>query len=136
MSLPSRLPALPRYNPFSRDLFIRTFVDPIYGATGIPSVDIIHSHSLSVFFIVLANGALYDESSSESTHLLAARYHHLARAAVSLDSMLTNATVGTCEALFMMIRFLFNSDRSANEERWLITGLAARVAQMVSPPIQ
>jgi len=111
-------------------------VDPIYGTTGVPSVDIVHSHSLSVFFIVLANGALYDESSSENTHLLAARYHHLARAAISLDSMLTNATVGTCEALFMMIRFLFNSDRSANEERWLITGLAARVAQMVSPLIQ
>jgi len=31
----------------------------------------------------------------------------------------------------MMIRFLYNSDRSANEERWLITGLAVRIAQMV-----
>lgn len=111
-------------------------MDPIYGTTDIPSVDIIHSHKLSVFFVVLANGALYDDSSSENTHWLSARYHHLARAAISLDSMLTDATVGTCEALFMLIRFLFNSDRSANEERWLITGLAARVAQMVGSPIQ
>lgn len=107
-------------------------MDPIYGTTGIPSVNIIHSHKLSVFFVILANGALYDEASGEHAHWLAARYHQLARAALSLDSMLTDASVATCEALFMMIRFLFNSDRSANEERWLITGLAARVAQMVS----
>jgi hypothetical protein len=109
-------------------------MDPIYGTTGIPSLNTIHSHKLSVFFIVLANGALYDETPGENTHLLAARYHNLARAALSLDPMLTDATVATCEALFMIIRFLFNSDRSANEERWLVTGLAARVAQMVGPP--
>lgn len=119
------------YNPFPRNLFIRTFMDPIYGTTGIPSLDTIHSHKLAVFFTVLANGALYDESSGESIHWLAARYNHLARAAISLDPMLADATVATCEALFMLIRFLFNSDRSANEERWLITGLAARVAQMI-----
>jgi hypothetical protein len=106
-------------------------MDPIYGTTSIPCLNTIHSHKLSVFFIVLANGALYDEASGERALWLAARYYHLARAALSLDPMLTDATVATCEALFMMIRFLFNSDRSANEERWLVTGLAARVAQMV-----
>ncbi|KAJ3564105.1 hypothetical protein NP233_g8511 [Leucocoprinus birnbaumii] len=119
------------YNPFPRDRFIQTFMDPIYGTTGIPSLETIHSHKLAVFFGVLANGALYDETSDDNIHWLAARYNHLARAAVSLDSMLVDASVATCEALFMMIRFLFNSDRSANEERWLITGLAARVAQMI-----
>ncbi|KXN89399.1 hypothetical protein AN958_05772 [Leucoagaricus sp. SymC.cos] len=119
------------YNPIPRSLFIRTFLDPIYGTTGIPSLTTVHSHKLSVFFIFLANGALYDETSGENTHWLSARYHQLARAALSLDPMLTDATVATCEALFMMIRFLFNSDRSANEERWLLTGLAARVAQMI-----
>ena len=107
-------------------------MDPIYGSTGIPSTNIIHSHKLSVFFIVIANGALYHEESGEQAHWLSARYHQLARAALSLDPMLADASVATCEALFMMIRYLFNSDRSANEERWLITGLVARVAQMVS----
>lgn len=81
---------------------------------------------------MLANGALYDEASGEQTLWLAARFHQLARAAISLDPMLTDATVATCEALFMMIRYSYNSDRSTNEERWLLTGLAARVAQMVS----
>jgi hypothetical protein len=110
--------------------FITSILDAIYGTTGIANLDSLHSHRLSVFFILIATGFLYDSHPSAS--IMAEQCHALARAALSLDSILQEATCATVQALFMVIRFGYNSDRAGNEARWLLTGLCARVAQTVS----
>ena len=108
-----------------------TIINPIYGNTGLPNLDLIHSHPLSVFFILLATGVVYD--ASPSAEALAEEYHILACAALCLDSIVvTAATCATVQALFMIIRFMYNFDRTANEARWLLVGLCCRVAQSVS----
>ncbi|KAF8892108.1 hypothetical protein BD779DRAFT_1437104 [Infundibulicybe gibba] len=116
------------YDPIVREDFV-SILDTIYGNSGYANLDNIHGHRLSAFFIVLANGILYDTHPSSPT--ISEQYHALARAAMSLDSMLNEATCATVQALFMMFRFIYNSDRSSNEERWLLTGMCARVAQSV-----
>jgi hypothetical protein len=108
---------------------MKNIVDQIYGITGIASLDSIHSHYLSVFFILLAGGVFHD--SHPSALLMAEQYHSLARAALALDSLLQEATCATVQSLFMIVRFMYNSDRASNETRWVLSGLCARVAQSV-----
>ena len=120
----------PRYDPIIEQDFTTTILDLIYGTTGFPGLDTLHSHRLSVFFILLANGMVFD--SHPSSPNLGRQYHALARAALSLDSILLEATCATVQALFLMFRFIYNADRSCNEERWLLTGLSARLSQTVS----
>jgi hypothetical protein len=117
-----------RYDPIVRSDFMNTVVSPIYGTTGYVSVDTIHSHKLSVFFITMACGVLYDNHPSAPT--LAQQYHILSRAALSLDSILQEANCATVQALFMIIRFKYISD-PRGEERWLLGGLCVKVAQIV-----
>jgi hypothetical protein len=107
---------------------MNTIISPIYGATGFASVDTIHSHKLSVFFIAMASGVLCDSHSSAS--ILAQQYHALSRAALSFDSILQEANCATVQSLFMIIRFKYMSD-SRDEERWLLGGICGRVAQIV-----
>ncbi|KAH7923981.1 hypothetical protein BV22DRAFT_1167136 [Leucogyrophana mollusca] len=117
------------YDPITRPDFVNTIINPIYGNTGIATLDSIHSHRLSVFFILLASGALYDNTTSAA--VIAEQYHALSRAALSLDSILQEATCATVQALFMSIRYIYQSDRTNNEGRWLLMGVCARVAQIV-----
>ncbi|KIK09061.1 hypothetical protein K443DRAFT_672096 [Laccaria amethystina LaAM-08-1] len=117
------------YDPIIEQDFTTTILDLIYGTTGFPSLDTLHSHRLSVFFILLANGMVFD--SHPSSPNLGRQYHALARAALSLDSILLEATCATVQALFLMFRFIYNADRSCNEERWLLTGLSARLSQTI-----
>lgn len=105
-------------------------IDPLYGHHNIPYLDRVHSHTLSVFFIILASGALYDRESSAT--LEGERYYALARAALCVDSMSNEATCSTVQAIFITICFMYHSDQSSNEGRWLLTGLCARAAQTVS----
>ncbi|KAF9005897.1 fungal-specific transcription factor domain-containing protein [Cyathus striatus] len=118
-----------QYDPVTHQDFMTAIMEPIYGNSGYANVDSVHSHRLAVFFILLANGVLYDRD--HSAHDLAKQYHALSRAALSLDSVLVEATCATVQALFLMFRFIYNSDRSSNEERWLLTGLSARLAQTI-----
>jgi hypothetical protein len=117
-----------RYDPIVRNDFMNTLVSPIYGTTGYVTVDTIHSHKLSVFFITMACGVLYDSHPSAST--LAQQYHALSRAALSVDSIVHEANCATVQALFMIIRFIYISD-PRGEERWLLGGLCVKVAQVV-----
>ncbi len=103
-----------------------SIVDPIYTA----DLETVHSHRLAVFFMVLANGYLYDTGSTSVT--CAREYQALGRAALSFDPILQEVTCATVQAFFLMVRFAYNSDRRTNEERWLLTGLIARLSQVVS----
>ncbi|KAG2011562.1 hypothetical protein CC2G_011664 [Coprinopsis cinerea AmutBmut pab1-1] len=81
--------------------------------------------------IILANGAVFDQQEEKTSDLAARTYSALARAAFSLDPILVEATCATVQALFLIVRFIYNADRDRNEERWLITGLNCRLAHMV-----
>ncbi|KAF8636428.1 hypothetical protein AX17_003610 [Amanita inopinata Kibby_2008] len=117
------------YDPVVRQDFMATVFDPIYLAIDYIDLKATHSHKLAVFFIALANGILYDSHPAALT--FARQYQALGRAALSFDSILQEATCATVQALFLMLRFAYNSDRRTNEERWLLTGLAARLAQAI-----
>ncbi|KAG0709249.1 fungal-specific transcription factor domain-containing protein [Suillus ampliporus] len=116
-------------DPIIRDDFMTNILTPLYGHTGSPNIDSIHSHRLSVFFILLASGVLYDESPSSA--VLAEQYHALSRAALSLDPIHQDATCATVQALVMTFTHIYHSDRTNNEARWLLMGVAARVAQLI-----
>ncbi|KAF5383832.1 hypothetical protein D9615_003679 [Tricholomella constricta] len=117
------------YDPISSEDFSASILAPIYGSDGYPSTDALHSHRLAVFFMILANGNLYD--SHPSAVAVAEQYHALARAALSLDSVLVEVTCATVQALFLVFRFSYNASKAEKEERWLLTGLATRVAQTI-----
>ena len=119
----------------------------LYKPTGEVSLHNVHPHCLALFFIVLANGAVYYPSSSTSTvnsntyqpthsispyNDLSRRYEGLARAALSMESMSLGATCATVQTAFLMVRYSYIGEREKNEERWLLTGLTSRLAHMVS----
>ncbi|KAG1760121.1 hypothetical protein EDD22DRAFT_980737 [Suillus occidentalis] len=108
------------FDPIVRDDFVTNILTPLYGHTGSPNVNNIHSHRLSVFFIVLASGGV-----------LAEQYHALSRAALSLDPIYQDATCATVQALFMAFGHIYQSDRTNNEGRWLLMGLVVRLAQLI-----
>lgn len=119
-----------RYEPIPYNDFVISILNPIYGSEGYPSTDALHSHRLAVFFMVLANGNLYDESHPDAA-AVAEQYYALARAAFSLDSILLEVTCATVQALFLVFCFVYNSSQSDKEERWLLTGITTRIAQTV-----
>lgn len=119
-----------RYDPIVQEDLIASMVNLIYTTTLYGDLEAVHSHRLAVFFMVLANGYLYDTNPVSVTY--ARQYHALGRAALSFDSLPQEVTCATAQALFLMVRFAYNSDRRANEERWLLTGLIARLSQVVS----
>ncbi|KAG6915269.1 hypothetical protein DXG01_012404 [Tephrocybe rancida] len=118
------------YDPIPFQDFVASIINPIYGSEGYPTTDAVHSHRLAVFFMILANGNLYDETQPDATNV-AEQYYALARAALSLDSILIEVTCSTVQALFLVFRFIYNSSQSDKEERWLLTGLATRIAQTI-----
>lgn len=110
---------------------MNTVICPIYGTSdnGSVSFDSIHSHHIAVFFVVLASGVYYAQHPQALVE--SQQYHALARAALSIDPMMREATCATVQALFMIMRFVYISDRTSSEERWLLSGLVARVSQIV-----
>ncbi|KAG1769517.1 hypothetical protein EV702DRAFT_1140943 [Suillus placidus] len=117
------------FDPIVRDDFMTNILTPLYGHTGSPNVNNIHSHRLSVFFILLASGVLYEQSPSSG--VLAEQYHALSRAALSLDPIYQDATCATVQALFMAFGHIYQSDRTNNDSRWLLMGVVARLAQLI-----
>lgn len=114
-----------RYNPITREDLTGSILNPLYGG----AMETLDAHQLSVFFIVLASGVLFDSNPLLSA--LAERYHLLARAAFSQEPISKFATCVSVQALFSIILYSYFHDRSANEERWLLVGLCARIAQRV-----
>lgn len=117
------------FDPIVRDDFMTNILTPLYGHTGSPNVNSIHSHRLSVFFILLASGVLYEQSPSSG--LLAEQYHALSRAALSMVPIYQDATCATVQSLFMTFGHIYQSDRTNNEARWVLMGVVARVAQLI-----
>jgi hypothetical protein len=122
-----------RHDPIGVQDFIKTIVDHIYGPSGSANLHTLHPHRLSVFFIILATGVLYDDDKLSS--ILAERYHALARAALSLESILVEASCAAVQALFMIVRYIDASNRTCNETRWMLSGLCCRLSQTVSTSI-
>lgn len=116
-------------NPIVRNDFMSGIIDILYEQPHHPNLDRIHSHTLSVFFILLALGSLFDNEPS-AMHT-AELYSALARAALCLDSIFNEATCSTVQALLLTTHFIHEQGRPHNEERWLLTGLCLRVAQTI-----
>jgi hypothetical protein len=117
-------------DPISRDDFEHTVLEPLYSSpNGIISLVNFEAHRLSVFFMVLSTGALFDSHTNART--FAEKYHAFACATFSLESIVGGATCASIQALLMMAHFLFLTDRSGNEHRWLINGLCTKVIHMV-----
>ncbi|KAJ3497925.1 hypothetical protein NLJ89_g10285 [Agrocybe chaxingu] len=122
--IPARSTAM-EYDPVILQEFTASILDPMYGSGDMPSVEGIHPHELAVFFIILATGLLSHPGSS----MLSGKYHALSRAALSLEPIAVDATCSAIQAIFLTFRYLYNADRSYNEERWLLTGVCVRLAQ-------
>ncbi|KZT27831.1 hypothetical protein NEOLEDRAFT_1059670 [Neolentinus lepideus HHB14362 ss-1] len=120
------------YDPIMRDEFMGDIMPAIqFDSSGTAiSLDSLHPHRLSVFFMVLATGTLFDDT-IDSAIIVAEQYHALACAALSLKSILDEASTTAVQALFMLFHFVFLSDRAGNERRWLLVGICTRVAQII-----
>ncbi|KAF8269849.1 hypothetical protein EI94DRAFT_1573121, partial [Lactarius quietus] len=118
-------------DPVPRGDFERSILEPLYASpTGAISLINFEPHRLSVFFMILGIGALF-EWDSPSTKTLAETYHAFACATFSLESVVGGATCASAQAILLMTHFLFLTDRSGNERRWLLSGLCTKVIQMV-----
>lgn len=120
----------PSVSPVPHEDFENTILEPLYSSASDPvPLANFEPHRLSVFFIVLGIGALFD--SHQDARRIAELYHAFACAAFSLESIVGGATCATIQSLFMMAHFLMLTDRSGSERRWLVTGLTAKVIHMV-----
>lgn len=120
-----------RSDPVPRGDYEQAILEPLYSAatSGISFITF-EPHRLSVFFMILGIGALFDSHPNART--IAEQYHAFACATYSLESVLSGATCASAQAILLMTHFLYLTDRSGNERRWLISGLCAKVIQMVS----
>ena len=100
---------------------------PLYSSS--KHASFIHPHRLSIFFTVLASGAFWEDH--PTAKVLAHQYHTLARAALALKPLVQETSTVTVQAIFAIIRFLHISDVNAGEERWILGGTCAKIAQIV-----
>lgn len=124
----------PSIDPVQRGDFDNSIMEPLYASVHdpVPLVNF-EPHRLSVFFTVIAVGALFD--SHPCARIIGEQYHAFACATFSLESIVHGATLASIQALFMMAHFLLLTDRSGGERRWLVIGLTCKVIHMVSWPL-
>lgn len=127
------------YDPVTETDFQRNIFDILYATTTTPSsstrtsiLSSLHSHSLAIFFLIVATGSLFGEPPFAKT--VSERYYALARAAFSLKSISHESNVASVQALFMFIVFKYLTDRSTSDIRWLLGGVCFRVANTVRAP--
>lgn len=103
----------------------------LYDHDGSLSLDMLHPHRISTFFIALALGAHYEQESAvgESD---SETYNLLALAALSLSSIIHEVTCSALQALFLIIQYHYFTDPGTDETRWLLFGALCRAAQIVS----
>jgi hypothetical protein len=119
-----------RSDPVPRSDFESSILEPLYSsANGAISLINFEPHRLSVFFMVLGIGTLFDSHPSART--IAEHYHAFACATFSLESVVGGATCASAQAILLMTHFLFLTDRSGNERRWLLSGLCTKLIHMV-----
>ncbi|KZP23764.1 hypothetical protein FIBSPDRAFT_1042620 [Athelia psychrophila] len=116
-------------NPIERCDLMKTVFDPLYGPSQVASLATIHAHRLAVFFAVLASAAYYERSLYSDT--LAKQYHVLARAALSLATIVREANTATLQALIIIIWFTRTSEHQRNQEKWVIEGACIRLAYII-----
>ncbi|KAF8638943.1 hypothetical protein AX16_010417 [Volvariella volvacea WC 439] len=116
------------HDPVIQDDFFDHILGPIYGSPGPVDLHQVHPHCLSIFFTVLANGVAF--GSYSSSVLISRRYYAMARAAFSLQNPFHEASCVTIQALFMIIRLMYTIDLAGYEERWILSGLCARLSQV------
>jgi hypothetical protein len=86
------------------------------------------SQNLAVFCLILAIGILMDlDKPAHSAEAM--YYYHLARAALSLNSILEEQTIAGIQALLLMCHFMFLSEIGG--PRWIIMGMVVKLAQSV-----
>jgi hypothetical protein len=123
--------SFPSIDPVQRADFDNTILEPLYASVHDPvPLAYFEPHRLSIFFTVMAIGALLD--SHPHARIIAEQYHAFACATFSLESIVGGATSASIQALFMMKHFLLSTDLSGGERRWLISGLTCKVIHMVS----
>ncbi|KAI0051576.1 hypothetical protein FA95DRAFT_1485275 [Auriscalpium vulgare] len=116
--------------PIPRGDFERVIIKPVYQTPGgHASLSGLHAHDVSVFFMVLALGSLFDHSPSHE--LSAEQYNAFGRAAFALESIVRGATCATLQALFLIMYFSYYADRSENELSWVLMGVCAKASQMI-----
>jgi hypothetical protein len=126
-----------RYNPISISEFDSTIYSILFKSQGVLALseepNIMLSQRLSVMFMVLAIGSLMD-TRLPSYNIEAEKYHQLARAALFQNNVFDEPTLGAVQALYLMSFYLFFSDRhgTSGGSRWVIMGMAVKLAQSVS----
>ncbi|KAF5336144.1 hypothetical protein D9611_006191 [Ephemerocybe angulata] len=115
------------YTPISEKDFYETVFQNVYPADD-GYQDPLSGHSLSVFFMVLALGTLLDlDLPAHSSEAM--QYYQVARAAISLDSVLEEQTIPGIQALVLMCHFMFLSDMGG--PRWVVMGIVVKMAQSI-----
>ncbi|KAF9499385.1 hypothetical protein BDN71DRAFT_1384144, partial [Pleurotus eryngii] len=113
-----------KYDPVINAEFMARVIEPMYGSTEDICLDSIHSHTLSVLFVILASGVLHDPHPDKQR--LSDQYLAISRGALALDPIFHEATCATVQALFMILRYNHTFDRSGTEERWLLDEVQQR----------
>jgi hypothetical protein len=121
------------YDPISLEAFMEQVYCPFYDSNAnSPTDDPLLSHRLSLLFMVLAIGSLVD-TRIPAYNLEAEKYHQLARAALFRNGLFDEPTNHVVQALFLMSFYLFLADRHGRGSgtRWVIMGMAVKVAQSI-----
>lgn len=118
------------FAPIERTDLIGTIITPLYGDSENASLESIHPHRLSIFFGALASGAYYERVAYSVN--LAKQYHILARAAFSLETIMREANTASVQAFVVILWFMRVSDPQSHQERWILGGVCAKLAQIVS----
>ncbi|KAF9054340.1 hypothetical protein BJ165DRAFT_1522883 [Panaeolus papilionaceus] len=109
----------------SSDDFFLNILNVIYPDGEAPCLTIISPHSLSIFFATVALGILCDKT--EDGNKRSERYHNLARAALSFQSLSMDASCATIQAVFLITRLTQKIHSCVSEECWLLNGLNNRL---------
>ncbi|KAI0320858.1 fungal-specific transcription factor domain-containing protein [Amylostereum chailletii] len=118
------------YDPVPRPELTAVIIEPIYQAVnGFMLFKSLHAHHLSIFFMVLATGLLFNKG--QSAPILVDQFHAMACAAFSMDSITRGASCASVQAMILMIHFSYWTDRNGSELRWLHNGMCVRIAQMI-----
>ncbi|EAU90340.1 hypothetical protein CC1G_09022 [Coprinopsis cinerea okayama7 len=115
------------YTPISEQDFYSNVLPEVYN-TEETYRDSVSSHTLSVFFMVLALGTLLDlDLPAHSPESM--QYFQIGRAALALDSVLEEQSITALQALLLMCHFMFLSDMAG--PRWVLMGIVVKVAQSI-----
>ncbi|KZT43120.1 hypothetical protein SISSUDRAFT_1040557 [Sistotremastrum suecicum HHB10207 ss-3] len=119
------------YEPVPRHEFIEQIYSHIFPTDlGVPDLQTVHPHRVSVLFMICALGTLFDQNNPAPLHK-AEEWHQLARACVCLYDMLEEPSIPAIQTLYMMCLYTYLVDRSASERRWTLMGVTTKMAYSI-----